>query len=616
MSALLWATVLLPAPAGVVLMIRGRTRARSRGSAGAVGVAVAAATFALALAAAFLRPAAEMDFFPGGPLRLAVDGLSAVVVVTVAAVALLVLLFSTAEVDAGRGRFFGLMLVFEAAVLLTATATTLTGLLLAWEVMGATSYALIAFHWRQDESVSAGMTAFLTTRAGDLGLYLAAGAALAGGVGTGTPLALGALPELHGPWLDLAAAGVLAAALGKAAQLPFSFWLSRAMLGPSPVSALLHSAAMVAMGGYLLLRLHPLLQAAGWATHVAAWAGALTALLLGAVAVGLRDLKQLLAASTSAQLGFVVLAAGSGAIAGGTAHFVAHAATKSLLFLCAGAWLTALGTQQLPELRGVARRQRLLGTVFAVGALALAGVPPLSLWATKDEILAALQAPALHGVVLAAELMSALYAGKAVAMVLRPAAATGVLRPSGRTKAPVAVAVTVLAVAAAAGGVLAFPPAATWLRDLLAVPAGPSAGLATMLATAALALAGTTVAAIWAPRIPEASWAWSWLGLERATDALLVRPTLRLAHLLARFDDAVLDRAVLALAPGVRRLAWWAADADRRAVDAAVEQVAAGTRRLGGLARRPQTGQLHQYYAQAVVLLGAAMALLLFLLLR
>merc|ERR1711965_1184935 len=116
---------------------------------------------------------------------------------------------------------------------------------------------------------------------------------------------------------------------------------------PSPVSALLHSAAMVAMGGYLLLRLSPLLLASGWAGWAAAWIGAATTIVLGVIAIGQSDLKQLLAASTAAQLGFVTLAAGIGATAGGTAQLIAHAATKALLFLIAGAWLAATGTKQL-----------------------------------------------------------------------------------------------------------------------------------------------------------------------------------------------------------------------------------------------------------------------------
>src|SRR5680860_1379152 len=143
----------------------------------------------------------------------------------------------------------------------TVTATTLPTLLIGWELMGAMSYALIAFEWRRAGKVAAGTTAFITTRLADLGLYVAAGAALAG---TGS-LALDDLASGSGGWTDVAAAGVLLAALGKSAQLPFSAWLSAAMEGPSPVSALLHSATMVAAGGFLLLRLADLLAASGWA---------------------------------------------------------------------------------------------------------------------------------------------------------------------------------------------------------------------------------------------------------------------------------------------------------------------------------------------------------------
>ncbi|WP_436993682.1 proton-conducting transporter transmembrane domain-containing protein [Streptomyces sp. enrichment culture] len=652
-SALLWSLVLLPAATGGVLALSGGggrtagTYDRPGGTgpaAPAVAVAVAAATLVLAVAAALVRPAARAGFVAGGPLELAVDGLSAAVIVTVAAVGLLVLLSAAAGIRAERPRFFGLMLLFVAAVLVTATATTLTALLLAWEVMGATSYALIAFRWREDAPAAAGTTAFLTTRAGDLGLYLTAGAALAAGTAAAERFALDALPALDGPWLHLAAAGVLLAAFGKAAQLPFSFWLSKAMLGPSPVSALLHSAAMVAMGGYLLLRLRPLLESAGWAAAAAAWGGALTALALGAVALAQRDLKQLLAASTAAQLGFVVLAAGAGSVAGGTAHLVAHAAVKSLLFLAAGVWLAALGTDDLGALRGAARRDRAVGLPFAVGALALAGVPPLSLWATKDEILAAVDSPALYGVVLAAAVLSALYAGKALGLLLAPGpSGTAVREPeepeegaSGPLRSgPLAV----LAAGAAVLGALALPPSAGELKQAVGVPGEPSAGAATMAATAVLALAATAFAAALAPRLPEPSWARAWLHLETAAHTVAVRPVLalgrglarfddavldrgatrlpaavrRLGRRLARFDDADLDRAATGTATAARRLASWASAADRSGVDRAVRGVADGARYLGELARRPQTGQLHQYYVQALVLLTAAAVLLLLL---
>jgi len=410
----LWLLVGLPAVVGAALCLAGRRLDRA-----AVPVALATATagVGLAVAVAVGRPVVSAPFVADTPFGLAVDPLSALVVGTVTTITLLVLVFAAADVTSSRARFFGLMLLFAAAVAVTATATTLPALLLAWEVMGATSYALIGFWWHDDTRVAAGATAFLTTRTADLGLYAAAAAALAGGAG----LALADLPAASAGWRHVVAAGVLVAALGKAAQMPFSFWLSRAMEGPSPVSALLHSAAMVAMGGYLLLRTAPLLAVTGWAGSAAAWAGALTALLLGAVAVAQRDLKQLLAASTAAQLGFVVLAAGLAAVAGGAAHLVAHAATKALLFLAAGAWLSALGTKRLTALRGVARRWPFVGVAATVGTLSLAGIAPLSLWATKDEVLAAARAEStlLYVVGLAGAAVSAAYAGKVMFAVWR-----------------------------------------------------------------------------------------------------------------------------------------------------------------------------------------------------
>ncbi|MCZ2826367.1 MULTISPECIES: proton-conducting transporter transmembrane domain-containing protein [unclassified Modestobacter] len=636
MTGLLWACATVPAVVGAGLCVSGR---RADRVAPAVGIVTAGVVLALSVAVALGRPATSAPFLPGAVFGLAVDALAAVVLPAVAAVTLLVLVFSAADVSGARARYTGLLLLFAAAVVVTVCATTLPALLFAWEVMGATSYALIGFRWQEPHRVGAGLTAFLTTRTADLGLYLAAGAALAGGSG----LALADLPGLPAPWRDVAAAGLLVAALGKAAQLPFTAWLSAAMQGPSPVSALLHSAAMVAMGGYLLLRVSPLLGATSWAGPTAAWVGALTALLLGAVALAQRDLKQLLAASTAAQLGFVVLGAGVAAVAGGTAHLVAHAATKALLFLAAGAWLTALGTKQLPALRGAARRWPLVGVCAAVGALALAGVAPLSLWATKDAVLAGAheESLALYLVGLAAAALSAGYAGKVLWLVWQrlPADAEagydteeeGTRQVRALQQAPL----VVLAAGAAVLGLLALPPVGDTLRQALD-GSGPTPGLVELAVSAVVAVVVLLLVRV-RPLQPLPGWLEGWLGLARATDVVVVRPVLHTAEALARFDDRVLARAVTGAGRGALRTARAAArfddgvldravagsatagvrlaDATGRAdlagPDAAVRSLAAGTRWLGGWARRTQTGQLHQYYVSAAVVLAAALALLL-----
>ncbi|OZM76609.1 hypothetical protein CFP66_40375 [Pseudonocardia sp. MH-G8] len=586
---MLWSLVTLPLVAGGLLALAGR---RADRAAQVLGGLVATVVVALATAAALVRPAVDAPLFAGIRAGLGVDGLSALMVLTVAGVTLAVLVFAAGEPELCTARFVGFVLLFAGAMLVTVTATTLAVLLMAWEVMGAMSWALVGYDWREQQKVRAAHTAFLTTRLADLGLYVAAGAALAGGVGT---LALDGLAGAAAPWLHVVAAGVVVAALGKSAQLPFSFWLSRAMEGPSPVSALLHSATMVAAGAYLLLRLVLLLDATGWAAPTVASIGAATALLLGLVAVAQADLKQLLAASTCAQIGFMVLAAGAGGVTAGGLQLVAHAATKSLLFLGAGAWLVVLGTKRLGELRGAARRYPLVGVTFTVGAATLAGLPPLSLWVTKDAVLAAAleRSPALYSAGLAASVVSAVYATKAVWFVWQPAPG-GAVDPPERVSASMRAPLVGLAGTAAVLGLLAVPltvePAPKWWELTL------SAVLAT-----------GTVALTWrlGHRAPEAHVLAGWLGLERAAHAVVVRPTLGLARALARFDDVVIDGWVIAVARTTRVTA---SGLDRRgelSVDGAVRGIAAGARALGRLARRPQTGQLHHYYAQAAAVLAA-----------
>ena len=644
-QAALWLLVTLPAGAGGALLVLPALRR----AAVPIALTVSSVVVALSGVAVVARPSVSMPFVAGSDLALAVDGLSAFVLPMVTVVTLLVLVFAAGDVRDDRARFHGLMLLFSAAASLTATATTLPTLLVGWEVMGAMSYALIGFWWWDDSRVSAGLTAFLTTRAADLGLYLAAGAAIAGGSG----LALTDLTSAASPWRDVVVAGILVSALGKAAQLPFSFWLSRAMEGPSPVSALLHSAAMVAMGGYLLLRAEPLLASSGWAPAVTAWVGVLTAIALGVVALAQHDLKQLLAASTGSQLGFVVLAAGVGAVAGGTAQLVAHAATKALLFLAAGSWLTALGTKHLDGLVGVARRWPLVGWCATVGALALAGVPPLSLWATKDAVLAGAleQSIWLYAAGLAAAGLSAAYAARILVVVWRSTEGReerarahldeeeeGTREVTTWQRVPL----VLLAAGAAFLGLLALPPVASMVAAAVGAgdPESAAASPAELATSGVLALAVVLLLVLLARRgsrlleKPGGSWLGSWLGLETAAHRVVVRPTLALAARLDRLDRG-LDRGVGAVAGGALGLSRGATRVDRgldrgvtgvatrtlrlgriatsveQGVDMVVQGLASRVSGLGRLARRPQTGQLHHYYLEAVAVLAAALLLLL-----
>lgn len=622
---LLVLVVAVPAVVGAVLVLAGP----SRWSA-AAGVATLAAAAAAAVPAVVAGAEVSAAFVAGSRWGLTTTGPAEVLLPTVLVVATLVLVVAGGVAETREPRFTGLMLLFTAAAALTVLATSLPGLLVGWELMGAASYALIGYRYADPGRVASGATAFLTTRAADLGLYLATAAALAGG----TDLSLDALAGIEGGWRDVAAAGVLVAALGKAAQLPFSFWLARAMDGPSPVSALLHSAAMVALGGYLLVRLSPLLEATGWAAPAAAWLGVATAVVLGAVALAQTDLKLLLAASTSAQLGFVVLAAGVGATAAGTAHLVAHAAVKALLFLAAGAWLEALGSKRFDVLTGAARRWPALGVLAVAALLALAGLPPLSLWGTKDAVLAAAHAEsaALYAAALVATALAAGYAVLALVHLARPVPA----RPAeqaGRVPRRIPVALAPLALGAVLLGVLALPTVLERLPGR--VPAEPTWPELVGSSVLVLAVAGATGWLVGrgreapAPLRPLRAWLHDWLRLETAVHLAVVRPTVRLAQAAARVDDRVLARAVTGAAAATARLAGVSARADDRVLARAVTGVGtaglasahgsdradAGTHRAvhgvaGALARGGRavrrssaSGQLHHYYLQQVALL-------------
>jgi NADH:ubiquinone oxidoreductase subunit 5 (subunit L)/multisubunit Na+/H+ antiporter MnhA subunit len=605
-SAALWALVALPLAVGALLAISGR---RADRVAPLVAVTTSAAALVLACLVAFDHPGAEAPLLAGLPLQLSVDGLSGLMVVTVTAITTAVLVFSVWDIGRGeaRARFFGLMLLFSGSMLTTVTAANLLVLLMGWEIMGATSWALIGYWWRDPERVRAANTAFVTTRAADLGLYLAAGAALAGG--QSGSLALNDLDRAADPWLSVITAGVVMAALGKSAQLPFSFWLSRAMQGPSPVSALLHSATMVVAGAYLLLRLHPLLDVSGWGGLVVAWTGAATAVALGLVAVAQTDLKQLLAASSCAQIGFMVLAAGASGTTGGTLQLMAHAAAKSLAFLVAGAWLTLLGTKSLAALRGAAWRHRVAGATFTVAALTLAGVPPLSLWAAKDVLLAAALEDSvwLYAVGVAAAVVSAAYSVKALWFVWQPVPSDGSMTGDEPSKLPILgrSPLVALGVACVALTVPAFPPARYAVTRVLADGGQSPPRLWEFMLSGMLALAASATAWAWGSRAvklpaPVVAWLGDWLHLEAAARAVFVRPILGLARALAAFDDRVLDRGIDGAARGVLQLARRTDRGTEQRVDGVVEGVASTTGDLGRWARRPQTGQLHQYLAQAV----------------
>ncbi|MDQ6649284.1 MAG: NADH-quinone oxidoreductase subunit L [Actinomycetota bacterium] len=402
MSTVAWLIPTLPAVAAVVGLLVGR-RLPGGPALLAVGTTAATTVLSIVLAAQVLpHPSrtvgASTLLTPTGGVRIAVgagvDGLAALVAVMVCVVALLVQVYSTAYLrgDARYSSYAALVSLFTAAMLLVVVSVDLLELLVGWEVMGVCSYFLIGHYREQPAAGAAAIKAFLTTRVGDVGflfgiftLGMAAHSFAIGDVLAAryshTTVTVGTL---------LLVCGVV----GKSAQFPLHTWLPDAMAGPTPISALIHAATMVAAGVYVVARLYPVFLQAPATLDVLGVIAAITMVLGALVALVTDDLKKVLAWSTVSQLAYMTGALAVGGYAAGVFHLLTHAGFKALLFLGAGSVLTAVGTNLMSEMGGLRRALPVTFATTTVGLAALIGLPPFSGFFSKDTVLAA----ALHSV--------------------------------------------------------------------------------------------------------------------------------------------------------------------------------------------------------------------------
>ena len=621
------AVVAIPVLAGPLLWLAGR---RQRGPLlGALGGAVLIATTAVAVAAAVGAAHVQWPWGVGLELSLSADGVAGVVAVLVPAVAAAVVVYAGVhEQDRDVPRLVGLLVAFAGVMELLVLANDLLTLLLAWELVGALSWTLIGFHGDDLRNVQLAGHAFIATRIGELGLFVAAGATYAG---TGS-VAYTDVAAASGPLLQITAAGILLAAAAKSAQLPFSPWLFSAMAGPTPVSALLHSATMVAAGAYALIRLAPSFEAVAWFGPAVMVVGLATALAGGFLAVIQTHGKRVLAASTSAQYGLMFTAIGAGAAGAAALHLVVHAVFKALLFLGIGVAMHAADTADIRKMR-LGRALPRPAVAFAVGAAALAAIPPFGGAWTKEEIVAAAGTAGAVPFVLAlvAGLLSAVYATRLHLFAFGRGGAATVHSPH-RTEVAVLGALAAVSIAFSA---LWVPAVAHAAEAVVGLPVAEGSVGATVASLAAV-VAGVAVAAVLVRRrvgtpvsdtIAPDSILGDWYGLPLLSARVVVAPVLAFARALAAFDARVVDGGVRAAAAvgtaASRALAWWAERgvdgvvrllagstvrtatlsrfADDRGVDAAVEGVAAGIGRAGARARLLQSGLAHQYYVIVAV---------------
>jgi NADH-quinone oxidoreductase subunit L len=351
-------------------------------------------------------------------IGITLDGLSAIMLVVVTSVSLLVQVYSQEYMrgDEGYNRYYAFMSLFTASMLGLVIASNIIQLFVFWELVGLCSYLLIGFWFYKDSARRAATKAFLVTRVGDLGFLIAIliifaqtgeldirniyEAAIAGAVGS-TALTLFAL-------------GLFAGAAGKSAQFPLHVWLPDAMEGPTPVSALIHAATMVAAGVYLVARFFPVFAESDEAITTVAAIGAITAIISSLLAITATDIKRVMAYSTISQLGYMMMGLGVFGIVAAIFHLFTHAFFKALLFLGAGSVNHATGTFDMRKMGGLSKYMPVTSWTVFIASMALVGIFPLSGFWSKDEILTDAwdERPWVFVVALIGVFLTAVYVGR------------------------------------------------------------------------------------------------------------------------------------------------------------------------------------------------------------
>jgi NADH-quinone oxidoreductase subunit L len=682
-----WLVPLFPLFTAALMLLVGRQL--KNGAVSALCVGSVAASFVFAAGAVLQLLAADptqrvkqiilFTWVPAGPMHTAagrlvdfvadwgvlLDPLSSVMVLVVTGVGLLIHIYSIGYMghEGGYYRFFGYMNLFMFSMLTLVLANNLLLLFVGWEGVGLCSYLLIGFYFLRRSAADAGKKAFIVNRVGDtgflLGIFL-----LAGTLGTirftnaGLPVssaysgivqALAVGIESHAlaagaPVLTAIALLLFVGATGKSAQLPLYVWLPDAMEGPTPVSALIHAATMVTAGVYMVARMNVLYQLAPWALEIVAVIGTATAVFAATMGLAQNDIKRVLAFSTISQLGYMFLALGVGAFAAGIFHLVTHAFFKALLFLGSGSVIHALsGEQDMRKMGALWSKIPTTARTFLAAALAIAGIPPLAGFVSKDEILgkAFEHSPLLWLVGFVTAGLTAFYMFRLVNMTflgkshVEPEAEHHIHESPRSMTSPL----VILAILSVIGGWIGWPAAlggANRFERFLepvtrAAPETAAEGIARhalaneyllMAVSVGIAMAGIWLAYVFYVKrteLPERLAA-SWPQLYRLVyrkyyvdeiyDAMFVNRTKDLGTALGAFDAGVVDGLGVDgagwLTRATSRLSiWW----DTWIVDGLVNVVGRGVRVLSYPVRLVQTGVVSSYALLIVlgIVLGIAL---------
>jgi NADH-quinone oxidoreductase subunit L len=574
-----WLVLLLPLASAAIITLFTR---RSKSLSAAISIAAVLGSFLCSCAVFSKIDISAPDFswidIRGTlqvPIGFVLDDLSRLMLLIVSGVGSLIHIYSLGYMrdDAGKSRYFAALSLFMFAMLGIVLANNFVMLFIFWELVGFTSYVLIGHWFERDAAAEAGKKAFITTRIGDFGFMIGI---LMVWIASGSVVFDDIVAHLskitsNPTYLTIATLLIFCGAVGKSAQFPLHVWLPDAMEGPTPVSALIHAATMVAAGVYLLVRVAFLIQASQTALLVIAWIGTITALLGAVLATQQSDIKRILAYSTISQLGYMVMAVGLTSNEAAMFHLFTHAFFKALLFLTAGSIIVSLHHEQnIWKMGGLRRNLKITFATFFVGALALIGCPPFSGFFSKDAILALAyqQNISIFVFSLTAALLTAFYVSRALVVVFfgKP---RGDLASTGKESPPVMTGpLIILAGLALIGGWPVFA------QSFLVIPHEKE----TVLAVPALALLALVAGAGLA----------TWLYRNRDYEPFHLN-FIRRRFYIDEFYQWLIDRTQ-------EFLARVAAFIDRWIIDAgAVRGASGGTFGLGALLRLFQVGNLQAY---------------------
>ena len=505
-----WLILLAPFASATVITL---FTLRSKSLSSAISIAAVLVSFSCSCVI-FAQPAATapefiwLDVTPifRVPFGLTLDQLSRTMALLVSGVGALIHIYSLGYMrdDEGKSRYFAALSLFMFAMLGIVFANNFVMLFVFWELVGFTSYVLIGHWFFRDAAADAANKAFITTRIGDFGFMTGI---LMIWMTTGSVVFAEIIPRMpmfggHSTFVAIVALLIFCGAVGKSAQFPLHVWLPDAMEGPTPVSALIHAATMVAAGVYMLVRVAFIIQASQTALLVVAWIGATTAMMAALIATQQNDIKRILAYSTLSQLGYMVMAVGFASNDAAMFHLFTHAFFKALLFLAAGSVIVMLHHEQnIWKMGGLNRKLPVTFVTFSVGALALIGCPPFSGFFSKDAILALAYERniPIFAVALFTAFLTAFYVIRMVVIVFFGNPRSDSAR-EGRESPPVmTLPLIVLAILATLGGFGFFA------RNFLALPVeNEVAALVPALAIVALILGGGMAFALYRGRSAEA----------------------------------------------------------------------------------------------------------------